>query len=453
VPKPSKVDESRPNRSAVSARAIRRRAKSQRDQGSRESQHDQAGREHGAQSPRKQSQSEQRNLGQSKQGQSEQRAHGQSKQSETDRRTGESKQSQSEQRTQSQKQGQAEQRRQSDQTNGQAQREHSQSQTQRGQRDSTRGEASQREQGQPREERLGQSRQDQAREGSGRGSVNLTAEQRTRIQQTVFARRDVPRVNDVNFALSVGRTVPTRVRVVEVPDTLIEIHPEWRGHRYFVVRDEIVIVDTGHRIVATLPVSSSTSDAQIDVDRSAQLSDEGDNMNLSADEIRQIQIVLKEQGFDIGEPDGVFDVRTRQAMITFQQRQGLQATGRIDIRTTEALGISIKSGQQGNQGPRSQPSTTGQGGGSREPSANQGQPSKNEGMGAGQNRQNRTGQGGDGMQWQPAHQDTGSVQPGKEDQSPTTGQGGHSAGNSAQPSSPNMNQNSGAPQKSGGQAR
>jgi hypothetical protein len=59
--------------------------------------------------------------------------------------------------------------------------------------------------------------------------VTLTAEQRTRIQQTVLASSNVPRVDNVNFSLSVGTVVPASVRVVEVPETLIEIHPEWRA--------------------------------------------------------------------------------------------------------------------------------------------------------------------------------------------------------------------------------
>jgi hypothetical protein len=73
--------------------------------------------------------------------------------------------------------------------------------------------------------------------------VTLTSEQRTKIQQTVLAGNNVPRVNNVNFALNVGVSVPRSVRVVEVPPTLIEIYPQWRGHQYFVVHDDIVIVD------------------------------------------------------------------------------------------------------------------------------------------------------------------------------------------------------------------
>ena len=44
------------------------------------------------------------------------------------------------------------------------------------------------------------------------------------------------------------------VRIVEVPPALIEIHPQWRGHMYFVVGDQIIIVDRNHRIIAIIDV-------------------------------------------------------------------------------------------------------------------------------------------------------------------------------------------------------
>ncbi len=84
--------------------------------------------------------------------------------------------------------------------------------------------------------------------------MTLTSEQRTHIRQTVLAGGNVPRVNNVNFSLSVGTAVPTSVHVVVVPETLIEIHPEWRGHFFFVIRDEIIIVDRNHRIIAIIEV-------------------------------------------------------------------------------------------------------------------------------------------------------------------------------------------------------
>jgi hypothetical protein len=69
-----------------------------------------------------------------------------------------------------------------------------------------------------------------------------------------LAGSNAPRATNVNFALSVGTTVPTSVRVVAVPPLLIEIYPEWRGYMYFVVGDEIIIVDRNHRIIAVITV-------------------------------------------------------------------------------------------------------------------------------------------------------------------------------------------------------
>ena len=84
--------------------------------------------------------------------------------------------------------------------------------------------------------------------------MNLTTEQRSRIRETVLAGGNVPRVSNANFSVRVGTTVPSSVHVVAVPPTLIEIHPEWRGHMYFVVGDEIIIVDRNHRILAIIDV-------------------------------------------------------------------------------------------------------------------------------------------------------------------------------------------------------
>jgi len=84
--------------------------------------------------------------------------------------------------------------------------------------------------------------------------VNLTTEQRTKIKQTVLAGGDVPRANNVNFSVNVGTVVPTRIHVVEVPSVIVDIHPQWRGFWYFVVGDEIIIVDRSHKIVAILAV-------------------------------------------------------------------------------------------------------------------------------------------------------------------------------------------------------
>src|SRR5215510_13358990 len=190
------------------------------------------------------------------------------------------------------------------------------------------GQREQGKQAEPRTEQPGRQGQ-QGQTESQQGSVQLTTEQRTQIREQVFARSNVPRVDNVNFSVRVGTTVPTSVRVVEVPDVLIRIHPEWRSHRFFVVRDDIVIVDNSHRIVSVVPVGSSG--AQLDSGRGSGSVRSG-TLNLSVEEIREVQQVLIRDGFDV-EVDGRLGPKTRQALISFQQKNGLQASGQIDSQT------------------------------------------------------------------------------------------------------------------------
>jgi hypothetical protein len=147
------------------------------------------------------------------------------------------------------KQGQT-QRGQRDQTTGQreqspsaqGQRDQTPAKTERGQRDQGRDQGKQGPAG------------GQAEQGRSGSAVNLSTEQRTRIRETVLVGGNAPRVNNVNFSVRVGTVVPRTVRVVAVPSVLVEIHPQWRGYMYFVVGDEIIIVDRNHRIIAVLAV-------------------------------------------------------------------------------------------------------------------------------------------------------------------------------------------------------
>jgi peptidoglycan hydrolase-like protein with peptidoglycan-binding domain len=66
----------------------------------------------------------------------------------------------------------------------------------------------------------------------------------------------------------------------------------------------------------------------------------GGPVSLGRDQVRQAQMLLREKGFDVGEVDGVLGPRTRRALIAFQRRQGLEASGQIDQRTAGALGLS-----------------------------------------------------------------------------------------------------------------
>lgn len=54
----------------------------------------------------------------------------------------------------------------------------------------------------------------------------------------------------VDFSVSVGVAVPRTVELRPVPTTIVEIVPQYRGYDFFVVRDEVVIVEPRtHKIV------------------------------------------------------------------------------------------------------------------------------------------------------------------------------------------------------------
>jgi hypothetical protein len=168
-------------------------------------------------------------------------------------------------KSKSQTQGQAErdQDKAKSQTQGQTQREQDKSKSQ------TQGQAPReqdRQQGQTQRDQdrqQGQNQRDQgrnqqgAREGDrgGNVTVSFTTEQRTKIRETVFKERNAPRVSKVDFSIREGTIIPRTVHIVEVPDVIVQIHPEWRGYKYFIVDNELIIVESDTlRIVAVLDV-------------------------------------------------------------------------------------------------------------------------------------------------------------------------------------------------------
>jgi Protein of unknown function (DUF1236) len=118
-------------------------------------------------------------------------------------------------------------------------------------------------QSKPEQEREKLERPDENRATTGQGAggtrtnidVNLTPEKRTRIHEMIVKERNAPRVSNPNFSVSVGTRVPRTVRFVAVPQTIVEVEPAWRGFEYFMVGDEIVIVDPRSlEIVAVIDV-------------------------------------------------------------------------------------------------------------------------------------------------------------------------------------------------------
>lgn len=60
--------------------------------------------------------------------------------------------------------------------------------------------------------------------------------------------------------------------------------------------------------------------------------------------VRQVQQKLKDQGFDVGQVDGIWGPQTAEALKDFQNQQGLEATGDLSQSTLIALGIGMDGG-------------------------------------------------------------------------------------------------------------
>jgi Protein of unknown function (DUF1236) len=89
--------------------------------------------------------------------------------------------------------------------------------------------------------------------GQAGAHANLSTEQRTKIT-SVIRNEHVKSVDNVNFSVSVGTRVPREgVTFTTLPTEVVTIYPEWRGFKYILVRDEILVIDPNtYEIVAVL---------------------------------------------------------------------------------------------------------------------------------------------------------------------------------------------------------
>jgi Putative peptidoglycan binding domain len=203
---------------------------------------------------------------------------------------------------------------------------------------------------------------------SATGRVTLDRQRETTIRETVLSRRDAPRVSRVDFALNVGVVVPTHVHAVPITRyrELVEVFPEYRSDEFFVVDDDIVVMDHSRHVVDVVPAGPRSHYAHA----APRSSGTAVAIELTPVEIREVQEVLIQEGFLVGEPTGVLDARTHDAIIAFQRQKGIQVTGSIDERTVSSLGLSDRIGQ-GRNGGSAGAATTGQGSaGEREPDRN-----------------------------------------------------------------------------------
>jgi localization factor PodJL len=53
--------------------------------------------------------------------------------------------------------------------------------------------------------------------------------------------------------------------------------------------------------------------------------------------VRNIQLILQKNGYDVGTADGVMGGKTRTAIASFQKANGLQPTGNVDQKLVQLL--------------------------------------------------------------------------------------------------------------------
>jgi uncharacterized protein DUF1236 len=95
----------------------------------------------------------------------------------------------------------------------------------------------------------GQSQQGTSSQATGAiGGAGVTVEQRTQVRQS-FSNVNVHRVQNVNFAISIGTTVPRSVTFYDLPPEIIRIVPAYRRFKYVAVGDEIVIIDPERYVI------------------------------------------------------------------------------------------------------------------------------------------------------------------------------------------------------------
>lgn len=93
-------------------------------------------------------------------------------------------------------------------------------------------------------------------------SVNVTINdnQRSRIASVISNSRVRP-VN-VNFRVATGVVVPTRITLNALPADIVSIVPQYRGYRYFVTGEQVVIVEPARKTIVAVIPAGGTAQAQ-----------------------------------------------------------------------------------------------------------------------------------------------------------------------------------------------
>lgn len=78
--------------------------------------------------------------------------------------------------------------------------------------------------------------------GQAGAGAKLSTEQRTKVT-TVIKNEHIRPETNVNFSISVGTRVPRDVHFHPLPAEIVTIYPDWRGYEFFLVRDQIIVVN------------------------------------------------------------------------------------------------------------------------------------------------------------------------------------------------------------------
>jgi uncharacterized protein DUF1236 len=97
------------------------------------------------------------------------------------------------------------------------------------------------------------------RQDTARGSIVPSDSQRTRVSSRFAARLDrlnVPALSRSRLSVSIGAIVPSTIRLYDVPVDIVDIYPGFRGHKFVVVDDEVVIIEPRtRRVMTTIPLA------------------------------------------------------------------------------------------------------------------------------------------------------------------------------------------------------
>ena len=114
------------------------------------------------------------------------------------------------------------------------------------------------------ESTIGAPASNQNKSAASGNRLQISEQQRTTIHKTILEDRSVNRVTRVNITINVGTRIPRNIRLALLPASVISIVPEYRSYRYFVVDDQICIVEPNTYEIVELITLSENSAARTD---------------------------------------------------------------------------------------------------------------------------------------------------------------------------------------------